>query len=79
MQATDLKVAELEASRDLSHIWVHVDMDAFFAAVETLVNPSLAGKPMAVGGMSMISTANYEVKLHTLRDQDIKVVFLSPV
>lgn len=36
-------------------------MDAFYAAVETLCNPSLKGKPMAVGGMSMISTANYEV------------------
>jgi DNA polymerase kappa len=47
--------------RDLSRIWLHVDMDAFYAAVETLSNPSLKGKPMAVGGMSMISTANYEV------------------
>ena len=36
-------------------------MDAFYAAVETLSDPSLKGKPMAVGGMSMISTANYEV------------------
>lgn len=36
-------------------------MDAFYAAVETLSNPLLKGKPMAVGGMSMISTANYEV------------------
>lgn len=38
-------------------------MDAFYAAVETLSDPSLKGKPMAVGGMSMISTANYEVQL----------------
>ena len=36
-------------------------MDAFYAAVETLSNPTLKGKPMAVGSMSMISTANYEV------------------
>ena len=47
--------------RDLSRVWIHVDMDAFYAAVETLSNPLLNGKPMAVGGMSMISTANYEV------------------
>lgn len=48
-------------TRDLSRIWLHVDMDAFYAAVETLSDPSLKGKPMAVGGLSMISTANYEV------------------
>ncbi|XP_047946395.1 DNA polymerase kappa isoform X2 [Salvia hispanica] len=57
----DRKIAGLEATRDLSRIWLHVDMDAFYAAVETLSNPSLKGKPMAVGSMSMLSTANYEV------------------
>lgn len=61
MQIADRKIAELEATRDLSRIWLHVDMDAFYAAVETLSNPSLKGKPMAVGSMSMLSTANYEV------------------
>lgn len=57
----DKKISELETTRDLSRIWLHVDMDAFYAAVETLSNESLKGKPMAVGSMSMISTANYEV------------------
>lgn len=61
MQIADRKIAELEATRDLSRIWLHVDMDAFYAAVETLADPSLKGKPMAVGSMSMLSTANYEV------------------
>lgn len=60
-QIADKRILELEATRDLSKIWLHVDMDAFYAAVETLCNPSLKGKPMAVGSMSMISTANYEV------------------
>lgn len=60
-QVADKRILELEATRDLSRIWIHVDMDAFYAAVETLDNPSLRGRPMAVGGMSMISTANYEV------------------
>lgn len=54
---------ELEASRDLSKIWLHTDMDAFYAAVETLENPSLKGKPLAVGSMSMIATASYEVSI----------------
>ena len=31
-RAADAAAAALEASRDLSHIWIHVDMDAFFAA-----------------------------------------------
>jgi len=57
----DKRILELEASRDLSRIWLHVDMDAFYAAVETLSNPMLKGIPIAVGTMSMISTANYEV------------------
>lgn len=57
----DRRILELEATRDLSRIWLHVDMDAFYAAVETLSNPTLKGKPMAVGSMSMLCTANYEV------------------
>ncbi|KAG5548252.1 hypothetical protein RHGRI_013824 [Rhododendron griersonianum] len=62
-KVADKRILELEATRDLTRIWLHVDMDAFYAAVETLSNPLLKGKPMAVGGMSMISTANYEVRI----------------
>lgn len=42
--------------------WVCVDMDAFFAAVECLDAPELKNVPMAVGGSSMLSTANYEAR-----------------
>lgn len=63
----DKRITELEATRDLSRIWLHVDMDAFYAAVETLSNPSLKGRPMAVGSMSMISTANYEARKFGVR------------
>ena len=35
---------------------------AFYANVEMKDNPSLRGKPMAVGGMAMLSTANYEAR-----------------
>ncbi|EPS59412.1 hypothetical protein M569_15395, partial [Genlisea aurea] len=63
----DNRILELEASRDVSRTWLHVDMDAFYAAVETLSDPSLKGKPMAVGTMSMISTANYEARKFGVR------------
>ncbi len=50
-----------QAGRDLGRTWLHVDMDAFYAAVEELERPELRTIPMAVGGMGMITTANYEV------------------
>ncbi|KAL4615236.1 hypothetical protein ACB092_07G109100 [Castanea dentata] len=66
-KVADRRILELETKHDMSRIWLHVDMDAFYAAVETLSNPSLKGKPMAVGGMSMISTANYEARRFGVR------------
>lgn len=48
--------SELERSRDLSRVIVHVDMDAFYAAVEMRDCPELKDKPMAVGSMSMLVT-----------------------
>ncbi|KAJ1294538.1 hypothetical protein BS78_01G152900 [Paspalum vaginatum] len=66
-KVAEKKMLELEASRDLSKIWLHTDMDAFYAAVETLENPSLKGKPLAVGSMSMIATASYEARKFGVR------------
>lgn len=42
-------------------------MDKFYAAVEERDNPSLGNRPMAVGGMSMLSTANYEARKFGVR------------
>ncbi|EHA97442.1 DNA polymerase kappa [Heterocephalus glaber] len=45
---------EIEHRRDLNNTIVHVDMDAFYAAVEMRDTPELKDKPIAVGSMSML-------------------------
>jgi len=56
---TQKRIVELEKQRNLNRTWVHVDMDMFYVACEIRDNPSLKDKPVAVGGIGMISTANY--------------------
>jgi DNA polymerase-4 len=45
---------------------IHLDLDAFFAAVEVLENPGLAGKPLIVGGRAdqrgVVATASYRAR-----------------
>ena len=40
---------------------VHVDVDAFFASVEQVLNPALRGKPVLVG-RGVVASASYEAK-----------------
>ncbi len=52
---------------------VHVDMDAFFAAVELGRHPELAGRPLVIGGRGdpsqrgVVSTASYEARKFGIR------------
>lgn len=55
--------------KDTSRKIIHIDMDAFFAAVEIRDNPTLKGKPVIIGhdprksgGRGVVSTCNYEAR-----------------
>src|SRR3954452_14810258 len=45
---------------------LHADLDAFYASVEQLLDPSLRGKPIAVGGGAVLA-ASYEAKAFGVR------------
>lgn len=63
----DSIISRAKANIDLTKIWLHLDMDMFFAAVEIRDDPSLANIPIAVGDMSMISTSNYIARQYGVR------------
>lgn len=50
---------------------IHVDMDAFFASVESRDHPELAGKPLIIGALpqerGVVSTCSYEARKYGVR------------
>lgn len=49
----------------MARVLFHIDLNAFYASCEEVKNPSLRGKPIAVGSLSkrgVLSTANYKAR-----------------
>ncbi|TKX18414.1 DNA polymerase kappa [Elsinoe australis] len=61
LRKADDYIAQLELTRDLSQAVVHIDCDAFYAAVEELDRPELKDVPFAVG-KGVLTTCNYHAR-----------------
>lgn len=61
VKRADEYLTGLELERDLSQICVHLDCDAFYAAVEELDHPELKDVPFAVG-KGVLTTCNYHAR-----------------
>lgn len=66
LRRADAYITEQELSRDLSQYIVHIDCDAFYAAVEEIDRPELKEVPMAVG-QGVLTTCNYEARKYGCR------------
>jgi DNA polymerase IV len=60
-----LGLGKSSVAKETPHI-VHVDVDAFFASVEQVLNPKLRDKPVLVG-RGVVASASYEAKFHGVK------------
>uniref|UniRef100_A0ACB8EPE7 Uncharacterized protein n=1 Tax=Sphaerodactylus townsendi TaxID=933632 RepID=A0ACB8EPE7_9SAUR len=52
----------MRSGSDLRRVIVHLDLDCFYAQVETICNPELRGKPLGVQQKNLLITCNYEAR-----------------
>lgn len=50
-----------------ARVIVHIDMDCFYAQVEEIRDPSLAGRPLGVKQKNIVVTCNYEARAAGVR------------
>lgn len=54
-------------SQNFSKIYCHIDLDSFYASVESLDHPEYKTIPLAVGGMNMLTTCNYVARKYGIK------------